>query len=253
MGSIIFQEINLNQVDLFYPKLINEIHLFALNLNQPKQVVSKIIKILNKSELEQLDEFFFEKDKNQYLITRSYLKKIIGNYFRVDPLDLNIMEKKYSVPNVIFPKNVNKSAGICYSISHSHELALFAFTVNRKVGVDVEYFSRKIDYDSIARHFFSGKVLNYLNNLSGLKKKKAFLELWVAREAIIKALGDQRKIDFNQFMDKLEVEKTSYVINLVDKLKNIHNISIRLFNVNNYIGSIVSQESDWIPKYYFIV
>ena len=43
-----------------------------------------------------------------------------------------------------------------FNISHSHEMALMAFTLDREVGVDVEYLDRRAASDDCPALFLTG-------------------------------------------------------------------------------------------------
>jgi len=57
-----------------------------------------------------------------------------------------------------------------FNLSHSGDLALYAFAYNRHVGVDVEYIRANIDYEELAQYHFSplknAQVLNAQKQLS---------------------------------------------------------------------------------------
>ncbi len=75
-----------------------------------------------------------------------------------------------------------------FSVSHSGEIALFAFSEAREVGVDIEALRPIESADTIAAHILSrGELRAYA---AARDKVAAFLRFWTRKEALAKALGD---------------------------------------------------------------
>ncbi len=75
-------------------------------------------------------------------------------------------------------------------MSHSHDLALYAFTRGRAVGVDVERLRELSDVAAMARRFFSAREVAALQAAPAERRETVFLEIWTRKEAYIKALGE---------------------------------------------------------------
>jgi 4'-phosphopantetheinyl transferase len=82
-------------------------------------------------------------------------------------------------------------------VSHSNKIALFGFTKNREIGVDVEYVKQLPDADKIAKRFFSSQE-NLIYQESP-KKPAAFYHCWTRKEAFIKAIGEGLSFPLDQF------------------------------------------------------
>ncbi len=79
--------------------------------------------------------------------------------------------------------------GIHFNISHSADLALFAFAPDRPVGVDVENERPVRRLLDVAQRFMSEEELRSLAETPPEKRDTAFLRSWVVREARLKAEG----------------------------------------------------------------
>ena len=73
--------------------------------------------------------------------------------------------------------------------SHSHGRLLIAYTGHGRVGVDVESRIRHTDPLRVARRYFAGEEIAALESLDGEARQLAFLRLWCAKEAVLKAHG----------------------------------------------------------------
>ena len=83
-----------------------------------------------------------------------------------------------------------RSRKICFNLSHSNEIALYAITSNRSVGVDIEYIHTERNVKELARSFFYPKEFSFISSLSQSEQKEAFLKIWTVKEAYVKATGD---------------------------------------------------------------
>jgi 4'-phosphopantetheinyl transferase len=73
--------------------------------------------------------------------------------------------------------------------SHSHGRLLVAYAPRGRVGVDVEARARATDPMRIARRYFADEEIATLAALHADTRLDAFLRLWCAKEAVLKAHG----------------------------------------------------------------
>ena len=86
-----------------------------------------------------------------------------------------------------------------FNLAHSHELALYAFTRGREIGVDIEYLRALPDADQIADRFFSARENATLQALPASQRRQAFFNCWTRKEAYIKAIGKGLSQPLDQF------------------------------------------------------
>jgi len=73
--------------------------------------------------------------------------------------------------------------------SHSHGRLLIAYAERGRIGVDVEARARGTDPMRIARRYFAQEEIAALEVLDADIRQHAFLRLWCAKEAVLKAHG----------------------------------------------------------------
>lgn len=78
---------------------------------------------------------------------------------------------------------------IAFNWSHSHDEALIAIARGISPGVDLERMRSHPKALPIARRYFSPDETTALESLPEALRDRAFLELWTAKEAVLKALG----------------------------------------------------------------
>lgn len=77
-----------------------------------------------------------------------------------------------------------------FNWSHSGDFALLAVARDCALGVDVERFGKKPRSLEIARRFFDVSEADALEPLTPDARDRAFISLWCAKEAVLKAVGE---------------------------------------------------------------
>jgi 4'-phosphopantetheinyl transferase len=83
-------------------------------------------------------------------------------------------------------------------MSHSAEMALYAFTLDCELGVDVERVRELDDLEVMAAHLFCPAEISELLSLSPENREEAFFRCWTRKEAYIKALGEGLSIPLDR-------------------------------------------------------
>ena len=78
---------------------------------------------------------------------------------------------------------------IDFNWSHSDDRALIAVGRDVSLGIDIERLRDRPRAMEIAERYFSADEANMLSALPAADRGAAFLELWTAKEAVLKALG----------------------------------------------------------------
>ena len=77
-----------------------------------------------------------------------------------------------------------------FNWSHSGDHALIAVSRHGAVGVDIERPGKNLRAIEIARRFFDGSEADALEALDPDARDRAFIGLWCAKEAVLKAVGE---------------------------------------------------------------
>jgi 4'-phosphopantetheinyl transferase len=80
-------------------------------------------------------------------------------------------------------------AGIDVNWSHSGDGLLMAFGAGVQVGVDLELLRPRPRALELARRFFTAQEADALASLPDTARERAFVRLWCAKEALLKAHG----------------------------------------------------------------
>jgi len=136
--------------------------------------------LLNDKERERATRFHFDRHQRRFTIARSTLRLILARYTQQNPQDIEFTYNKYGKPRVA---NVE----IEFNLSHSGEWAILAIGT-LPLGVDLEFFSAR-PYHGIANSLFSEQEQSALSRLPKKIMPLAFFNIWVQKEAFIKACG----------------------------------------------------------------
>jgi 4'-phosphopantetheinyl transferase len=164
-----------------------EVHLWCASLEQPPSLMEELKQALSANEQSRAERFHFERDRVHFILARGLLRKILGNYLKVEPLRLEFCSGPNGKPALAHPSG---RSTIHFNLSHSHNLTLYAFSRDREVGIDLEYIRPIDEAEQIAERYFSQQARNALRDLPPDELYKQFFIYWTRMEAYLKARGD---------------------------------------------------------------
>jgi 4'-phosphopantetheinyl transferase len=121
-------------------------------------------------------------DGRRYALARAALRCVLARYLGMSPAELVFSSGPEGKPKI-------EDGDITFSISRSHDLALFAVTRRPEVGVDIERIGSGIDEEHIA-WMFPANTFKALMRLPQAARTIVFLQGWTHLEAYAKARGD---------------------------------------------------------------
>ena len=163
----------------------NQVHVWRVFLNAAQEVRDRLEAVLSEEERRRASQFYFERDRHRWIIARGTLRMLLSHYLHLPPEKLLFAYNEYGKP-ALAPSHESR---LEFNLSHSRDVALYALTHGRQVGVDVEYMKDDIAYDELAQVSFSPNEQALLRSLPLEAKRKAFFNCWTRKEAYIKARG----------------------------------------------------------------
>ena len=119
--------------------------------------------------------------------SRGLLRCLLGYALQTDPKTFVFSIGSHGKP-YIADKWQGMSIG--FNLSHSQGRVLIAMSLDREVGVDVEWISPDLDWAPLARQYFSAREEVSLANLPKDEQRRGFYRGWVRKEAMLKATGE---------------------------------------------------------------
>lgn len=178
----------------------HKVHVWLANLTAQNSAEEGYLSFLSEDEIKRANRFHFAIHKRRFIVARATLRKLLSLYLACPPEIIQFGYGTHHKPKVIEPKT-----NIYFNLSHSEDMALFAFTLNHELGIDIEKVSDRHDPE-IAERYFSPEE-NKILQLSG-NKLTDFYRLWTRKEALIKALGEGLSVPLNSFSVNLKDKST---------------------------------------------
>lgn len=163
-----------------------DVHVWQTSLKQPDAYVEDLFATLSAEEQAKARRFRFPHLQAEYTVGRGVLRELLGQYLNVSPASIEFAYGPQGKPML---GGVHADSGLSFNVSHSGELALYAFTRGREVGVDIEHMKPMDDAESIAEHFFAPQEIKRLLDLPQEQRNAAFFNCWSRKEAFIKVSG----------------------------------------------------------------
>jgi 4'-phosphopantetheinyl transferase len=174
----------------------DEVHVWRVELNQPPAVLAALRQTLMADEQSRADRFYFQHDREHFVVARGALRAILGRYLGVDPRRPQFSYGPQGKPSLTAEWG---GENLRFNLSHSHELALCAVTQGREVGIDVEQIRGDRAGREIAEHFFSRREVAALRVLPPEQWDQAFFNCWTRKESYIKARGEGLSLPLDKF------------------------------------------------------
>ena len=120
--------LNNNEIDLSTKKI------YVLLLNFSMLNYQDYMTYLSDDEIQRVDNINNKIKKNQFVISRAIVKKLLSKYLSKIPNQIEFSYNKHGKPFV--PEKYNNHS-LEFNISHSDIYGLIAITLDNKIGVDI--------------------------------------------------------------------------------------------------------------------
>lgn len=177
----------------------NSVHIWKLSLLQSGETSPS--DVLSKDEIQKAERFHFTEDKHKFILTRTMLRDLLSRYTGVAANELVFSYNEYGKPFIL---TLNKKNAVFFNVTHSKDKALFAFSRQCELGIDIEHMRDNVKYLELAKRFFSQQEFQALALLSGNDLKLGFYRCWTRKEAFIKAVGDGLSFSLSKFAVNLD-------------------------------------------------
>ncbi len=165
----------------------DDVHVWLAALDGPDADGGRLIGTLSADERGWAARYALPRDQERFSRRRGILRALLGRYLDVKPSGLEFTYSQNGKPHL---SGAQAKKGICFNLSHSQGLALFAISCQRRVGIDIERMRPIPGQSIIAESFFSAKEKTCFRALPTDRKNEAFLHVWTKKEAYLKARGD---------------------------------------------------------------
>lgn len=180
-----------------------ELHLWLARLDGGLDI-GPALALLTQEEMTRAERFQFEIHRRRFIEARAALRCILSLYLSILPHDIPLM----ATPN---GKLYIEHSHLFFNLSHSENLAIYGFTFNNEVGVDIEKIRASYN-DKLAQRYFSTEEYAEFSKLPEEQKTADFYRIWTGKEAVIKALGEKISFSLPSFTIPADKNKEEVLI-----------------------------------------
>ncbi len=155
------------------------VHIVDPSAISPEQALASI----TEEEIARANQFRFAPDATRWISFRAQLRLILGNALSLPPTDVPILTGSQGKPLLAPPHS-----DLHFNLSHCSDLGLVALCHDGPVGIDLESLGRAEDLLECETMFCHPAEIEILPETSPARASR-LLEIWTAKEAILKALG----------------------------------------------------------------
>lgn len=159
----------------------------------------EIQNLLNYVSLEKrnkINKMLRKTDKIQTLISEILVRSKLIEKFNIENKNIDFCE------NIYGKKRVKGFDEFSFNVSHSGEYVVVGISV-KDIGLDIEQV-KEIEYEDIAKSFFTNEELVYIKGIDKQKQLDRFYEIWTLKEAYIKNRGVGLSMPLNSFNIKIK-------------------------------------------------
>lgn len=228
----------------------SEIHIWLINIDDFTQHLQFFSNFLSPEELLRASKYRGDNLQNNFIINRGLLRAILAKYLPTNPHEIEFNYQSKGKPFII---NSNPNQ-IKFNLSHKNKYTIYSIC-NNDLGIDIEAIRSNINVEDIAKRFFTAHEYNKLCRFSAAKQLEYFFQLWTAKEAYLKAIGEGLSGGLNSInLSKKDNDKTWRIeINNLSPEENKMWQIITFNVVPNYLASLaIKMENDFKIKYYLV-
>ena len=165
--------------------LKDHVHVWKANLRPSNTALMSLQSLLSADEQARACRFKFPQHQHAFVAARGILRLILSRYLALPPQSLIFHHGLHGKPYLA----ASITPSLSFNVSHSNDLALYAVTHERSIGIDIEYHRQNINIPALIQRVCSSQEKSILTALPVEEQKKGFFACWTKKEAFVKATG----------------------------------------------------------------
>jgi 4'-phosphopantetheinyl transferase len=163
-----------------------EAHVWRADL---RAVPENLLGVLADDERERAENIGGERERVLWSSSRAVLRELLGRYLQIASGDVELAIGAHGKPELVTGGDLRTE--LSFNLSHSHYLALYAFSEDGAVGIDVQAARAQpgVDHIALARRVFGEHEAQRLSLVEPARREREFLRAWSFHEAELKRLG----------------------------------------------------------------
>ncbi len=221
----------------------DRVDVWRVSLDQPLPAVQRCAQVLSPDEHTRVARFHFERDQRRFTLARGTLRRILARYLGVAPQTIQFQynaQRKPGLDTTSYPVTPQ------FNLSHSGNLAIYAVTTARTVGIDIEEIRPITDFVQLVERFFSVEERTMFQLLPDAQRRTAFFAGWVRKEAYIKARGLGLTLPLSQFDVTLNPDQPARLLRIQGEPAAATRWTLRDLAVEpGYVAALAVEGQGW--------
>jgi 4'-phosphopantetheinyl transferase len=208
-------------------------------LDASPEVVCESETLLSDTERHRAARFVFDRDRNRFVLARARLRQLLALRLGTEPGSVELTQDVHGKPALA---QCLSDSGLRFNLSHSNDVAVFAFASGCEVGIDVEAVRVMDDADAIAARFFSVAENKAYLELDPGDRVPGFFNCWTRKEAFVKAIGEGLSYRLDRFDVSLAPGEPARILRVDDKPGDACGWHLDAFNpIPGYVAAVVTE------------
>lgn len=162
-----------------------ELHIWCMQLTGSEAEFHELHDLLTSEEADRASKFVFDRDHKRFVFARGRLRQLLGHYLNLHPREIQFIYSAEGKPEI-----APGTGEMFFNLSHSGEVALCAFSLDKRIGIDVENIRHDMAVVEIAERFFcANELIKLREEEGGDPYHQLFFQYWTRKEALLKATG----------------------------------------------------------------
>lgn len=216
-------------------------------LDVEPEAVHAAAALLSNAERKRASRFTFARERRRFIVARSRLRQLLGVRLGVSPDSVELVSGQYGKPALA---GRFSDQDLRFNVSHCEDIAVYAFSRARDIGIDVEAVRVMHDAEDIAARFFSRRERVSYRVLKPRYRPLGFFNCWTRKEAFIKAVGEGLNYPLEMFDVSLAPGEPARILRIGNTFGDACGWRLHSFSpAPGFIGAVAVQRSaaKWSP------
>ena len=201
------------------------VHVWPVRTKATTADIARFRQLLSSDEIDRAGRFRIEYLQHAFTVAPGVLRVLLGDYLGVDPATVRFDYGARGKPSVAQDRHFQ------FNTSHSGDLAVFAFTLDCDIGIDVEQIRSLPDIKDVANRSFCVEEVSDLMSFPEEERQRAFFLCWTRKEAYVKALRDGLATSMKDFRLTLQPSEPARLIKFeyganITKIWTLHDLQL---------------------------
>ncbi|MGB8953584.1 MAG: 4'-phosphopantetheinyl transferase superfamily protein [Candidatus Aminicenantales bacterium] len=226
----------------------DQVHVWAASFQQATDSDKNLKSFLGQDDLCHAERIRYDFKRESFLASHILLRILLSIYLDRDQGEIEIGFNPWGKPVLIEKSGRN---ALHFSLSRANELAVFAFSRNRQVGIDLEILRPIPEAEDIIEHYFSDYEKEVFKTVQPERLSEVFLRCWTRKEAYIKAKGTGLSMPLDHFDVSVAAGQPAALLKVKDDPAEA--ARWRLLDLHPAPGCVAAlavEEFDWEPRFW---